>query len=292
MNTVVVNFAGSTIAIEYSGERAAHIIAWLFRAIPHNSQQPPQQTYRLTTEDDTAVISLHHNDTRCYHSQSPGDMAEYLMGEICCKLAESSQGGLLLHAAGVAWQGGGIILPGATGSGKSTLSAYLLTQGWTYLTDELVFILWNADGCQAFPRPLQLKTPAREMFAPFWDASHQAQPCLHACASDLVSPARVQTPDFSYTTPIHCIIFPGYAPEHPLRIQRLSQAQCGLMLMQCLANARNLPEHGFPEIVRLARSIPAYRLIYGMFTQAQEAFERIISEISQVCGSAFKRKTR
>jgi hypothetical protein len=43
--------------------------------------------------------------------------------------------------------------------------------------------------------------------------------------------------------------------------------------MEGLINARNLEEHGFPEVARLARLIPAYELTYGAFEQIEGKIE-------------------
>jgi hypothetical protein len=78
--------------------------------------------------------------------------------------------------------------------------------------------------------------------------------------------------------PIDRMIFPRYQAEGEPVIQRLSKAQAGLALMECLVNARNLPEHGFPEIVRLAQVAPAYRLIYSHFAQIEPIFVDWLSQ--------------
>jgi hypothetical protein len=47
--------------------------------------------------------------------------------------------------------------------------------------------------------------------------------------------------------------------------------------MNVLVNARNLPRHGVPEIIRLASSTPAYRLHYSGFDQIGELEEHLAS---------------
>ena len=78
-------------------------------------------------------------------------------------------------------------------------------------------------------------------------------------------------------TPVNLIVFPDFQEYADLELQSLTPAQAGLALMQCLVNARNLPEHGFPEITRLVRSIPAYRLTYSRFDQVGEKIEDILT---------------
>ncbi len=45
-----------------------------------------------------------------------------------------------VHAAGVCLHGKGILLPGASGSGKSTLSLILTRAGFTFLSDDMLFL--------------------------------------------------------------------------------------------------------------------------------------------------------
>ena len=47
---------------------------------------------------------------------------------------------VLVHAGAVTWRGSGIILPGPSRSGKSTLVIALLEMGATYYSDELAVL--------------------------------------------------------------------------------------------------------------------------------------------------------
>jgi hypothetical protein len=49
--------------------------------------------------------------------------------------------------------------------------------------------------------------------------------------------------------------------------------------MQCLINARNLPDHGFPEITRLARSVPAYKMTYANFVQVEPHIDLLLAAV-------------
>jgi len=43
--------------------------------------------------------------------------------------------------------------------------------------------------------------------------------------------------------------------------------------MGSLLNARNLPDHGFPAVVELARRIPAFEAIYDEVEQVERSIE-------------------
>lgn len=46
--------------------------------------------------------------------------------------------------------------------------------------------------------------------------------------------------------------------------------------MQCLINARNLPEHGFPNVTNLARSIPVFQMVYDDFTAVEQTVRLVL----------------
>ena len=51
-----------------------------------------------------------------------------------------------LHAAGLALDGKGVLVPGASGSGKSTTSVTLVRAGFDFLSDDTVFLTSSTDG--------------------------------------------------------------------------------------------------------------------------------------------------
>ncbi len=51
-----------------------------------------------------------------------------------------------LHAAGLALNGKGVLIPGASGSGKSTTSVTLVRAGFDFLSDDTVFLIPSPDG--------------------------------------------------------------------------------------------------------------------------------------------------
>jgi hypothetical protein len=69
----------------------------------------------------------------------------------------------MLHAAVVEQGGRALIMPGQPGSGKSTLCAALLGEGWRLLSDEFA-LLSPADGLLTpLPRPVSIKNAAIDL---------------------------------------------------------------------------------------------------------------------------------
>jgi hypothetical protein len=206
-------------------------------------------------------------------------LAERLLGDACHELAERSQGGLLFHAAGLAWRGRGILLPGGIGAGKTTLTAWLTARGLDYLSDEMIFFARGSSRLMPFTRPLNLKVSSRPVLRPVFDVEAHASQILSNSLSDLV-PATLLNPDSRPSEPgLDLILFPRYAAGAPFELRPLTGGQTGLALMECLVNARNLREYGFPEAVRLAREAPAYILRYSRFEQIEESVEKLLASL-------------
>jgi hypothetical protein len=276
MRTRLINFAGSTVAIEYDGAQAAHVIAFLYRHVPQAGAAEPHVTYRLLSDGESGEMVLHRGARLLYDGGSAADLANLLLGDSCHELADQSRGGLLFHAAALARRGKGLILPGTIGAGKSTLAAWLLARGFDYLTDELVFVAPGAGGFQAFTRPLNLKPPARAILQRQLDFEGQSHQFFSGSQFDLIPPSLINRCSHVSEPDLSLILFPRYLPESAFELRRLSKAQAGLELMQCLVNARNLPDYGFSEITRLARKVPAYQMRYAGFDQIGEVVETML----------------
>jgi len=71
-----------------------------------------------------------------------------------------------LHAAGLALDGQGVLLAGTSGAGKSTLSVALARRGFSFLSDDTVFLQADTQGwrVRAFPDQIDLCADAEDLF--------------------------------------------------------------------------------------------------------------------------------
>jgi len=272
----LITFAGNTIAIEHSDPRPAAIVDFLYRHIPGDSNIPPHTTYRIIPGDQPEKMVLYRGDTLIYEGDSEATLAELLLGDSCRRLAEKSQNGLLFHAAGLAWQGKGLFLPGGIGAGKSTLAAWLTMEGLDYLTDELVSVPHGADIMKTFTRPLNVKKTSRAALQHRFDFERHAGHISSTFHADLIPPMLLKPTNTLSEPPLSLIIFPRYLPGSNFVLRTLSGAQAGSALMQCLVNARNLPDYGFSEIVRLAQTTLACQMSYSDLDQIGGKIEELL----------------
>jgi hypothetical protein len=271
-----ISFAGSTVEIQAQHDACEWLLDFLLMTIKVEQIGQPHIIFTLDWLESRNEFVLGIPGTRAYLSQSPALMGTYLMDRLGYHLADRSQGGLLLHAACVAYQDKGVLLVGGTGVGKSSLTTHLLLEGWDYLTDELSFLLVGGLTCQGFARPIQLKKSSVKLFSEALLSAENSGQLLASVFGCLLQPQGVGSNALSQVE-IGCILLPRYQPQNELAITRHTKAQAGFELMQCLINARNLPRHGFSKIVRLASSIPVYRLIYSNFNQISDILKTIIS---------------
>lgn len=257
------------------GERAIQLVEFLYRDVQTVRAKPSSVRLQVIAEH-SGLLCLRRGEAVLYQGREAAVAAEQLAGHTCYHLADKSEGGLLMHAAAVAWQGQGILLPGASGAGKSTLTAWLLNQSFTYLTDELVFLPEQSAVVQALTRPLHLKRPSRTVLQSCLDFARHTGQIVSAPHIDLVPPELLNPEAPLSSAPLQYILFPRYRPQSRGEWHRLSSAQAGLALMGCLINARNLSNHGFNQVSALTRRAPAYRLEYGHFSQLQEPLKRIV----------------
>jgi hypothetical protein len=281
-----IAFAGSVLDIEYRGKSAERVLTFLFRDLaqaemPGASDPSAHFTYRLETDPESGVLRLYSGVELERECTSEADMALYLVGQVCYQLASFSTGGLVMHAALVGQNGQGILLPGATGKGKSTLTAWLLRCGYDYLTDELVFMpngeVQNGYG---LARPLNIKKVTCFLLNDLFRISSASLRMMSNASVDLIPHELFGNGNVFMQIPICVVIFPCFQAGCAFELRRLSKAQAGFELMQCLINARNLLEHGFPNVINLARSIPAYQMVYGDFTAVEAAVQTVLKNSS------------
>ncbi len=274
----LISFAGTSLVIEYTGRRAGEIVDLLYRHIAGSDKAaPPHVHYQLHSVDGGSLV-LTRNDKLICSEKDDAVLAERLLGDSSFDLADRVCDGLLFHAAGIVKGGQGLLLAGPSGTGKTTLSTYLFTKGFDFLSDEFIFLPEGTTRMEGLTRPLNIKRPARKALEQYIDFESKTDAMLSGKISYLIPPEILRPGNRPDPASANLLIFTRYKKNGDFDCQPLPKAKAALELMQCLLNARNLTAHGFHAITSLVQQLPAYFLCYSSFDQIDQHFERILGQ--------------
>lgn len=194
-------------------------------------------------------------------------------------LSNAVQDYYLLHAAALVHKNQGIIVPGVSGNGKSSLALALFLQGYGYLSDELAVIEPDTARLRGYPKPFSLKTPslfpnlaARKNIwvGPEMDSvvPPGAIPVWYVHPEDVRPAAVARGP-----VPIRTIIFPHYNPN---AIPELRPIPAGQAMRGLLENSVNFSQLGRGGLRLLARLVQEARS-YAVTVNGPEATARLVA---------------
>lgn len=161
---------------------------------------------------------------------------------------------LTIHSAVLEKQGRAVLLPAPPGSGKSTLCAALMQNGWRLLSDEMALIDPESGEVTPSPRPISLKNQSiavmreRAPRATFGPLAHDT--VKGTVAHMRISPAslaQAQVPALPAW-----VVFPRYQAGASLSVRDHPKAQA---LVELASNSFNQHVHGRAGFVALARMI-------------------------------------
>ncbi len=276
MSHSLISFDGHLVRVNHQQSEAEAATRFLFLdQLAETNADNIEATFEIDQVDETGCWTLHNDDTLNFKGEDINDLANIMMGEVLFNLIANNTSGLAVHAGLVSDQRGAILLPADSGSGKSSVTTWLVRNGMRYHTDELVMINLENHSLQSFTRPLNIKSRGVDAIQGIFDlTSHEQE--IRTASTVLMIPHRLINPDYSKDIPaLRLLIFPKYIAESNSEIIRLSAAEAGLEMMRSNVIARNLPGHGFGQIINLVRGLPAYRLHYNSFDDLKNLFEQI-----------------
>ncbi len=173
-----------------------------------------------------------------------------------------------LHAGTVYSGDRCIILAGQSGNGKSTLTGWLIKNGFQYLTDELVFLDLDRN-VLPMTRPINLKVGSTHES---WLLQGDYNDIITSDTGSIIT-HRLLDQDFTVMEPkITDIIYPQYDPDAEPRLQEISPPKSRLYLLRSHVNARNLQGHGISEMAIIVKQCLSFTLSYSSFDDLQQIF--------------------
>jgi hypothetical protein len=151
-----VNAYGRAIAIEMDDGELALPLPYL--PFPWESIRPDDgidRTYRIRTQSPE-LFALTIDDDSPVDVVGLESLGELIEGDVHHWLATYTRGYLFVHAGCVSWRDRGIVIPGRSHAGKTTLTRALVEAGAVYYSDDYAVI--DHDGAiWPFPRRLYVR---------------------------------------------------------------------------------------------------------------------------------------
>lgn len=270
-NTMMLEFNTVIVDVVCGNQDARQLAEMLFRDVPlavDPETEKPRKRYDVLSVGKQPMLSLWHGESQLYFGTSRYLLAYILMGEVLYHCIAANENQHALHAGAVHKEGHGIILPGSSGKGKSTLTAWLCSKGYQYLTDELIFL--GDDGTMIpFTRPVNLKT--REPIVSDKFAEMNRDKILFSEDGATMIPHRLLNNDYSPEKPVvGSILFPEFRKGATTELKPVSPARSVFLLLQCHVNARNLQSHGVASLSNIARKCQSFSLVYSDFESVEQ----------------------
>lgn len=187
---------------------------------------------------------------------------------------------LVIHAASIAKNNCAIIMPGAPGSGKSTLCASSVTKfGWSLLSDELALVRTDNGQLYSNPRPISLKNHSIDIIRNNADnvsISPVVEDTLKGSVAHVsVSSVSIQEKDRAAKPLV--ILFPKYKKGVENKLIPLSKGEAFIRIADNAFNYSILGKTGFEVTGKLLDQVECYDYIYdGNLVEANEMLESLL----------------
>jgi hypothetical protein len=190
------------------------------------------------------------------------DILYCLKYEVVLHLIQAHSDLLWLHAGAAAYRGKAVLIPGGSGRGKSTLVTSLCTQGWTYISDDVVPLDPNSGKVIPFPRlPMVRENLGQELPVD--------------CVQKLKKTEVYLDPEAMCreAMPIWGLVFPTYSLHSPTEILPYSPATAALELLENCLNFVHHKQAAVHYVCELVKHLPTFRLSYSSGNLAAELID-------------------
>lgn len=184
---------------------------------------------------------------------------------------------LAIHAAVVERNGQCLILAADPGSGKSTLCAALVHDGWRLLSDELTLVRLVDGLIQPIVRPISLKNQSIAIVRSLGQELVLGTVC-HDTAKGSIAHARPPLQSVLSMTQLArptLLVFPRYSSGASLHSVPEGKAQALIELTRHTFNFPVLAGAGFEALGRLIDQVQTYRIEYSSFDQVIPEIDRL-----------------
>ena len=195
-------------------------------------------------------------------------------------IATSAHRYMMLHAGTVAFGDEALIMPGAPGSGKSTLSAALHLRGARLLSDEFGMVRPEKGDLLPMPRGIPLKNASIEAILEF-DPAAPLGPTyprtrkgrvrhLRPDASSLANQDRPARPRW--------LVFPKYRPDAQEELRSMDKGEAFRQLAFNCFNYKLLGELAFRAVADMIGTVECFTFTFSHLDRATERLDELVRQ--------------
>ena len=208
---------------------------------------------------------------RCSRLEEVAPLAKQL---IFAHALEGAGQAIAVHAGGVCDGTVALMLPGAAGSGKTTLTAALVATGFTYLSDDLLLLDADDRGLSGVPFGLTIKEGGSQVLADRFPGLAALPLHRRADAKQvryLALPPQAQTREGGPRPDVRWIVFPRYDPAGDNRLERLAAGEALVRLTQSCTILRRVSADKIAGLIALVERADCYQLTNSSLDKAVAA---------------------
>jgi len=176
-----------------------------------------------------------------------------------------------VHAAAVAWRGRGIVLPGRSRAGKSTLALALVLEGARLLSDEVLAFDPACGKALAFPRAIKIRDECAAYF-PELAPSFQGTGEGRFLGFDALSPDVV-----AGEARVDAVVVSRWAGGASTRVARISRGEALLALAE---SSLNFGTHGRRSLDCLSELVGEAETFSLRWQEPREAARALLRELA------------
>ena len=231
---------------------------------------------RETNDDGELVWRIDPTAFPKFSAVAKYELVTGLENSISNRLARSLNEFQLFHSGALTRNGHGILIPGASGAGKSTTTAALAFSGFAYCTDD-VAVFGMDRGLRPFPKVLALKPPGWKVISTHYRESAEA--VVYSSGQDGVTylrPPVLPSAESSMTgVPVDHIFLPRKDDPNAPVIDKISKTEVVKVLTEESLDLQLLRGAAFEGLIDLVRDAECYTLNVLDLSAAVEAVKEL-----------------
>lgn len=199
-------------------------------------------------------------------------LIQHIEWQVFTCAVQNAPGALALHGGAVTRAGRALLLPGVSGTGKTTLSLALTTQGWHYLTDDIALLDETPAGVAVQPCARCCHVSAASLAQ-----LTERGTALEGPIADLPEHFHAAAP--GQAAPVGWIVAPQFTPDGELSLTPLTQAETVALLITSAfrQNTRTLRQQ-WASAIALARQAPGWRLTFPTLAAGLAALDQVTTK--------------